>query len=300
MILKRARDGENFTALVKAFSEDSASKARDGFLPAFAREELPQQIAAPTWELKPGEISPILGSGFGAHIIRRAQRAESRAALKAWLAPRFSRRIDSIYIDSLTRVNKLAIAPDAVARLRAMAPEPLLPVEGAPMVTWQGGALSPADVRLQLGMMSPIDRNGLGIASDSAGGALLRELGQRKMMETFASPGGVPNAQARAALAPQYKSGLDSARARIQLYATGKPAGEAAGAYIDAILSQQTYYRPMPGALVAVLRQRYPGKIDDAALKAILQRAQRDWQEKHANDPPAPTAGPGPTGAPRQ
>lgn len=293
-ILKRARDGANFTALVKEVSEDSASKARNGFLPAFSREELPQQIAQPTWDLKPGEISPILGSGLGAHIVRRVQRAESREALKAWLAPRFSRRIDSMYIDSLTRANGLAVAADAAVRLRAMSPEPMLPTDGAPMVTWRGGALTPAEVRQQLGMMSPIDRANLAIASDSGAAALLREFGQRKMIQPFASPNGVPSAEARTALTPQYKNGLDSAKARIQLFSNGKPVGDAAGAYIDAILTQQIYYRPMPGALVAVLRQRYPAKVNEAALKAVLQKAQRDWQEKHANDPPSPNALPKP------
>jgi peptidyl-prolyl cis-trans isomerase D len=63
-----AKKGENFAALVKQVSDDKASK--DGDLGLFRREEMPPEVADAAFALKPGEVSNIVRSPFGLHIIR--------------------------------------------------------------------------------------------------------------------------------------------------------------------------------------------------------------------------------------
>ena len=293
--------GADFTALVRETSKDSAVLARNGFLPAMTRADVPKGIAEAVWALRPGEVSGVVGSSVGAHMFRRATKPESRELLKQWLAPQAALRAEQHFIDSLTKALELALSADAVVRVRAMAPEPIPAVEGGPLATWRGGELGAAKVRSWVTMLAPNERAMLSTTSDSAAIRFLRELAQREMLLALASPNQPPpNAEARAALAPQYKQSLDSAKVRLQNVATGRAEGEAGSAYVDAILMQRIFYRPLPGNIAGILRLRYPAKINTPALEGIVSAANAAWREKHANDstgsrtaaPPAPGMAP--------
>ena len=285
--------GADFTALVLESTTDTATRARKGFLPAMTRGDLPKAISEAIWALRPGEVSGILGSSGGAHLFRRATRAEGQEGRKQWLAPQVALRAEQRFIDSLTRALGVSYAPDAVVRVQAMAPEPVPAAEGGPLVTWRGGELSATKVRSWLTMLGPNERVLLGTTSDSSAIRFLRELAQREIILALVSTQPPPNAQARAALAPQYRQSLDSAKAQLQRVTTGQPAGEVGAAYLNAILMQRIFYRPLPGNLGGILRIRYPATVNSPALEGIVSAANTEWREKHANDTTAvkPPAG---------
>jgi hypothetical protein len=290
-ISRRAHEpGANFTALVREVAIDSATLQTNGFLPAMGRGDLPKQIVPAVWALKPGEVSGVLGSSGGAHLFRRATRAESQDALKRWLAPLVSLRAEQKFIDSLTKALGVTYSADAVVRVRAMAPEPVPAAEGPALVTWKGGELGAAKVRNWLTMLGPNERVALANTSDSSAVRFLRELAQREIVLGLISPTPPPNAEARAALAPQYRQALDSAKARLQSVAAGRPEGEAGTAFLEAILIQRIFYRPLPGNLAGILRLRYPATVNTPALEGIVSAASAEWREKHANDTTATNA----------
>lgn len=67
----RARAGEDFGALAREFSEDRVSAANGGELPRPAtRDSLVRKFADAAWSLKPGEISDVVRTRFGFHVIR--------------------------------------------------------------------------------------------------------------------------------------------------------------------------------------------------------------------------------------
>ncbi len=74
-VLKRARAGEDFSKLVKEFSDDPGSKENSGEY-TFARASAdPQHAMVPEFEkaafaLKPGEVSDLVTTQFGYHIIK--------------------------------------------------------------------------------------------------------------------------------------------------------------------------------------------------------------------------------------
>ena len=290
LAIRAQAPGADFTALIREVSQDSATLARKGFIPATTRSELPKAINAAIWALRPGEVSGILGSSGGAHMFRRATRAESRTGLREWLAPQLALRAEQRFIDSLTAALGVTYSPDAIVRVRAMAPEPIPPVAGGPLATWRGGELSAAKVRSWLTMLGPNERALLATTSDSSATRFLRELAQREIILALVSPQPPPNAEARAALGPQYRQSLDSAKARLQSVAAGRPEGEAGTAYLQAILMQRIFYRPLPGNLAGILRLRYPATLNTPALEGIVSAANTAWREKHANDTTATSA----------
>ena len=69
-LLSRARSGEDFGKLAAEFSEDPGSKQKNGDLGFFTRRQMVQPFDEAVFNLKVGEISDIVETQFGYHIIK--------------------------------------------------------------------------------------------------------------------------------------------------------------------------------------------------------------------------------------
>jgi len=69
-LLKRARAGEDFSKLAKEFSGDPGSKDKGGDLGWFGRGQMDPAFEKAAFALQPGQISEVIETQFGYHIIK--------------------------------------------------------------------------------------------------------------------------------------------------------------------------------------------------------------------------------------
>jgi peptidyl-prolyl cis-trans isomerase C len=108
-ILKRARAGEDFAVLALAYSNDMASRAKGGEY-QFARGQLVPEVENAAFSMKPNQISDIVTSADGYHIIKLIEKIPAHKIK---------------YADAVEDIKKTLVlheidqqSPDYLARLR--------------------------------------------------------------------------------------------------------------------------------------------------------------------------------------
>ncbi len=71
---ERIVKGENFSMLAKLYSEDPGSASKGGELGFFDKGVMVSEFESAAFALKPGEVSPIIETQFGFHIIQLIER----------------------------------------------------------------------------------------------------------------------------------------------------------------------------------------------------------------------------------
>ena len=71
---ERVLKGDNFSMLARLYSQDPGSAQKGGELGFFGRDRMVAEFEAAAFALKPGEVSPIVETEYGFHIIQLIER----------------------------------------------------------------------------------------------------------------------------------------------------------------------------------------------------------------------------------
>lgn len=72
-VLTRARQGEDFAALARQFSDEPGAATSGGDLGVFGHGQMVPPFERAAFALAPGAISDIVETSFGFHVIKRTQ-----------------------------------------------------------------------------------------------------------------------------------------------------------------------------------------------------------------------------------
>jgi len=79
MLRERARKGEDFAALAKQYSMDETSKANGGDLGWVPKGVLDPRLDAVIFDIPVGQVSDVITTSFGYHVIQVTEKEKSRA-----------------------------------------------------------------------------------------------------------------------------------------------------------------------------------------------------------------------------
>jgi peptidyl-prolyl cis-trans isomerase C len=89
-VLKRVKAGEDFAALAKQYSKDPGSAAVGGDLNFFPKGQMVPPFDAAAFAMKPGDISDLVETDFGYHIIKLTEKRTGRIVPLAEVKDRLS------------------------------------------------------------------------------------------------------------------------------------------------------------------------------------------------------------------
>jgi parvulin-like peptidyl-prolyl isomerase len=157
-ILRRIRAGEDFAALARQYTDDPATRESGGELGSFARGAMLEEFERAAFSLREGEISDLVRTQEGYHIIQCISRENAFAQPLAWMYGNVAAdaAIDKSEVVAKTRADSLYLVAGTPAKMRAAAKK--LGLETQPMeqvVGSRGGLPHLAEVLEKMESMKP-------------------------------------------------------------------------------------------------------------------------------------------------
>lgn len=122
--LRAQVNSSNFAEMAKRNSQDPGSAMNGGSLGVFARGAMVKEFDQAAAALKPGEISPVIQTPFGYHIIRRPTFAEVKAQFVQAMMQGGAQAAESTYLAGLEKNAKVEAKAGTAATIRAVVENP--------------------------------------------------------------------------------------------------------------------------------------------------------------------------------
>ena len=309
----------NFAELASKNSQDPCSKARGGALGVFPKGAMVPEFEQALLALKPGQISPVVKTKFGYHIIYRQPYSEVKQEVTSAASGEASQAAESTYFAKLEQSNDIKVKDDAAKTVKAVAAD----LDGhrddkTVIATSKAGDFTVARLVQYINAFPPQAQvaTQLQSAPDTLLPRFVRSIVGKDLFLRQADSAKVQLDTAEtndlhrsfAALVVNVWNGLgirpetlaDSAKtesARQQFASTRVES------YLDRVLKQQAQFVQVPKPLEEALRLKYDTKVNDAGLDRALERATKVRatldSTKAASQPPSQVPLP-PAGGPQQ
>jgi hypothetical protein len=299
--LARIKGGADFGKVAAEVSADQGSARDNGFLPPSARGAYVPAFDSAGWALAPGAMSGVVETQFGYHVIRRPPAAAVQERLLGWVRQNAGTKLDSLYMDSLSTVNKLEVDGNAAKSMKKALDDP----EGErkstkKITTFAGGGLTVGEFLRWVRALPPQYVSQIKAADEAALANFAKVLSTNVLLLRQADSAKVQlTPEEWAGLRERYRTQIDTLRSEMGLGGSDITDSTVAEServklaqlkleeYFDKLIGGKMRIRPLPSTLGMVLRERSSYEVNDAGLNAALEFA----RAKQATD--SSKAGPG-------
>lgn len=194
-------EGADFADLAERFSEDPGSASKGGDLGFFGRGAMVRPFEEAAFSLAVGEISEVVESTYGMHVIRVEEKdvPEFDIIAEQFRASVIRQRLaeaESLYISEMQQVAQLEIDSTMTDVVRQLARDPSLELSrraaGRAVVEFDGGDVTVGDVKSFMVTRNPDYRRQVGNASDQVIiDELLVAIAQRELLLQRAEEAGI-------------------------------------------------------------------------------------------------------------
>lgn len=310
-LLPQARSsGTGFARLASNNSDDPGSRVQGGGLGLTARGQFVPAFEDAAWQLKPGEVSPVVKSPFGFHIIRRPPLREVRESFQTGVQERIAAETDSLYLDSLATRRKIEPVSKAPEYVRAaMQDLDAARTSNRKLVDYRGGSLRVRHLVRWLGALDPQIMQALPQANDDQINQFLKAIAQRDLLIQLADSAKVTlTAEDWQQVRAQHDSAIMTLGTILNLTpqllrdsaATPEERKNIAMArvndYVDRVLHGRARFFPVPPFLGEKLRENAEWSVDEAGIRRAVELAQelRAASDSNRATEPRMTPAPGP------
>jgi peptidyl-prolyl cis-trans isomerase D len=280
----------NFTAMASKYTQEPGGAQRGGDLGVFPKGAMVPQFEQAVAALKPGQVSPLVKTQFGYHIIRRSTYPEVSSEVASRLNGPALQSADSVYISKLETAGNIQFKPNAVATIKEAAKDldahradkTVIATSKAGDFTvsrltrWLeafqqredlGKRLQSAPDTIVIAFAKNVLRNELVLHQADSAKVELTPEEKKDLHKRFTEV--VSSSWDQLGLNP--KSLADSAKT---LPAREKLASQRADAYLDKLMQQQAGFVQVPPPLEMLMKEKYNVTINGAAIdKAVAASA---------------------------
>jgi peptidyl-prolyl cis-trans isomerase D len=315
--LQTTLTSQNFAAVARARSEDPGSKERGGDYGVFDHQQMVGEFNQGILSVPPGEISKVVETQYGYHIIRRHTWAEAREQFSQMYPGIVAQRAESTYFDQLESGANVNVKSGAAKVVKAVAEDvDAYRDDRTVIATARSGNLTAGRLAQWMAAFPPQSRMRAQVMQvpDSVIPVFVKNIMRNELLlraadEAKLGPDSAEVTQIRGAFHTGVASTMRSLNVLpSQLADSTSEAGREAlaGARIDdylaKLLRNEGDFVEVPEQLVLVLRDKYearliPAGIERALAEATKLRAAAD-SLKADSQPPTSVPLPGPdTGA---
>lgn len=183
--------GADFETLARELSQDPGTAFNGGDLGPFGRGDMVAPFEEAVLALRPGEISDVVETPMGLHIIRLDERrvrgfAEAAALYRRQVQARMVQEAESVFVAGLYEEAGPEIAEGAVEIVRELAENPGASLTGRAarraVIEWEGGSVTVGDMRTMLQLESPTLPQQLSQSTDEQMVEFLESLARRDLL----------------------------------------------------------------------------------------------------------------------
>jgi hypothetical protein len=279
----------NFADMAKKNSQDPGSAPRGGSLGVFPRGAMVKEFDAAAAALKPGEISPVIQTQYGYHIIRRPLFSEVKGEFVQAMQQGGMQAAESTYLAGLEKGNNVEVKPGTAATIRAVVESPNGHRDDKTVLaTSKAGKFTAADLSRWMETFPPQAQVAERVKSapDSMLPLFVKNFVRNELVLKSADSAKLgPTPQQLDEIRKMFLSTVTNAWTALNvdpksLQAAAKSKGDREKLasqrvedYLAKLLSQQAQYIDVTQPVQNVLREKYDYKINPETLDQVLLEA---------------------------